>query len=307
MNSGLVLDLQRWSVQDGPGVRTTVFLKGCPLACLWCHNPESQSYREQLVIEPARCLRCGACVEACPQHGVPGPGLPPALDADCLLCGSCAEACPSEARRLVGRERRLDELLDEIQRDRIYFDESGGGVTFSGGEPLGQPLFLEALLRACRDLEIHTAVDTCGYAPPEVLLRIAPLADLFLYDLKLIDDRRHRAATGVGSAPILSNLRQLARVHPRIHLRIPIVPGWNDDAENLEASADLAAELPGLRRVDLLPYHATGRYKFRRLGLDAPLAGLEPPSPARMESLALPFRRRGLTVTTQGREPAAHR
>ncbi len=300
---GLVLDVQRWSVQDGPGVRTTVFLKGCPMACLWCHNPESQTYRKQLVIDTARCLRCGACVETCLQKGIPEPGAPPSPDAHCLLCGTCADACPTEARRLVGEEYSVGALMDLVLRDQLYFDESGGGVTFSGGEPLGQPDFLAAMLKACRNQELHTAVDTCGFAPLETVLAVAPLTDLFLYDLKVLDDDRHHELTGVSSGPVLSNLRELARVHDNIHLRVPIVPGQNDDDDNLVASAAFVAELPGVRRVDLLPYHATGRDKFRRLGLEPPLPELAPPSSDRMERLAAPFRQRGLEVTTAGRQP----
>ncbi len=303
MNTGVVLDIQRWSVQDGPGVRTTVFLKGCPLACMWCHNPESQAYRKQLTVDPGRCLSCGACLDQCPQHGIPGPGELPAPEAGCLLRGSCAEACPGEARRLLGREMSVAQVMAELERDRLYYDESGGGASFSGGEPLGQPDFLERLLRGCRKREIHTVVDTCGFAPPEILLRIAPLVDLFLFDLKLVDDARHHTATGVGSDPILANLRELTAVHDRVRLRIPVVPGWNDDAENLEASAAFAAELPGLLGVDLLPYHGTGRDKFARLNREAPLGPIEPPTPAQLERLADPFRALGLPVTTDARQP----
>ncbi|RMH01121.1 MAG: glycyl-radical enzyme activating protein [Planctomycetota bacterium] len=307
MVRGLVLDVQRWSVQDGPGVRTTVFLQGCPLACRWCHNPESQGRGAALVVEPGRCVACGACLEACPRQGIPGPGEPPAPEAGCLLCGACAEACPAEARRLHGRERSAAEVMAEILRDRLYYDETGGGATFSGGEPLAQPDFLLALLRACRAEEVHTAVDTSGFAPAEVVAAVAPLADLFLYDLKLVDDARHRAATGAGSGPVLANLRALDAAGARLRLRIPIVPGWNDDEENLLASAEVAAGLAGLERVDLLPYHAIGRDKYRRLGAAPPLPAIPTPDPARMEELAAPFRRRGLSVTTDGREPVPTR
>jgi pyruvate formate lyase activating enzyme len=307
MPSGLVLAVQRWSVHDGPGIRTTVFLQGCPLSCRWCHNPESQPAGPRVSVDPSRCVACEACLDACPEDLLAEPGLPPMPASRCRLCGRCADACPAEARRVLGRERSVAELMAELLRDRLGYDESGGGVTFSGGEPLAQPDFLAALLEACAGEELHTAVDTSGCAPLEDLLRVAPLTRLFLYDLKLVDDERHRAATGAGSTLPIANLRALAEVHRGIRLRIPVVPGWNDDEANVEASAELAAELPGLLGVDLLPYHTLGRDKFGRLGRRAPLEELVPPTPERLEQLAAPFRRRGLRVAPGGREAVSER
>jgi pyruvate formate lyase activating enzyme len=287
---GRVFDVQRFSVHDGPGIRTTVFLKGCPARCLWCHNPESQSFTPEVLVVETRCVSCGTCQTVCPR------GAPPPGSGVCTACGACVDACPAGARRLAGRETTVEEVMDDVRRDRIFYEESGGGATFSGGEPLAQPEFLGALLEACRDAGIRTAVDTCGFAPRERLLALAPLVDLFLFDVKLVDDARHRELTGLPAAPILGNLRALAAVHGNVWIRIPVVPGHTDAEEDIAATASLVAGLPGVRRVSLLPYHSTGAAKARRLGRDYPLDALAPPSPERLDALAALFREHGIAV-----------
>ena len=287
---GRVFDVQRFSVHDGPGIRTTVFLKGCPARCLWCHNPESQSSAPEVLVVETRCVSCGTCRTVCP-HGAPPPG-----SGLCTACGACVEACPAGARRLAGHETTVGAVIEEVLRDRVFYEESGGGVTFSGGEPLAQPEFLEALLEACRAAGIRTAVDTCGFAPRECLLALAPLVDLFLFDVKLVDDARHRDLTGLAAAPILENLRALAAVHGNVWIRIPVVPGHTDAESDIAATASLVAGLPGVRQVSLLPYHRTGAAKSRRLGREYPLDALAPPSPERLAQLATLFHRHGLAV-----------
>ncbi len=286
--AGLVFHIQRFSLQDGPGLRTTVFLKGCPLACAWCHNPESQSPVPELLTLEGRCIHCGACTAACG-------------NAPCQLCGACVEACPTGARRMVGRKMGGEEVLKEALRDRIFFDQSGGGVTFSGGEPLMQADFVCEMAEALKACGVHTALDTCGFASEEDLLRVAARVDLVLFDLKLMDEARNREATGASNAPILANLEALSRVHSAIWIRVPIIPGLNDDDDNLEATALLAAKTPGVRRMDLLPYHATGAVKFARLGKTYALDSVEPPSPGRMEEIARRFRAHGIDVNLGGR------
>jgi pyruvate formate lyase activating enzyme len=288
--TGRVFDVQRFSVHDGPGIRTTVFLKGCPARCLWCHNPESQSFAPELLVVETRCVSCGTCRSVCP-HGAPPPG-----SGLCTACGACVDACPAGARRLAGRETTVGEVMEDVLRDRVFYEESGGGVTFSGGEPLAQPEFLRSLLEACRHAGIPTAVDTCGFAPRERLLAVAPLVDLFLFDVKLVDDARHRDLTGLPVAPILENLQALAAVHGDVWIRIPVVPGRTDAEADLAATATLVAGLPGARQVSLLPYHSTGAAKARRLGRDYPLDALAPPSPERLDALAALFREHGLAV-----------
>ncbi len=287
---GRVFDVQRFSLHDGPGIRTTVFLKGCPARCLWCHNPESQSFAPEVLVVETRCVSCGTCKAVCP-HGAPPPG-----SGLCTACGACVETCPAGARRLAGRETTAAGVVAEVLRDRVFYEESGGGVTFSGGEPLAQSEFLAALLEGCRAAGIHTAVDTCGFAPRERLLALVPLVDLFLFDVKLVDDARHRDLTGLPAAPILENLRALATVHGGVWIRVPVVPGHTDAEDDVAATASLVAGLPGVRQVSLLRYHRTGAAKARRLGREYPLDALAPPSPARLDALAALFREHGLAV-----------
>ena len=277
---GRIFNLQRFSLQDGPGLRTTVFLKGCPLSCAWCHNPESQSPLRELITLENRCIACGACHEAAPEAVV--------------------DLCPTGARQNLGRDLTVAELLAEVLRDRMFFDQSGGGVTFSGGEPLSQPAFTVAALGACKAQGLDTALDTCGLAPLEDLLAAAALADTVLYDLKHLDDTRHRQWTGAGNAAILANLEALGSAHPNIWIRVPVVPGVNDDPENLEATARFVARIPGVRRVDLLPYHSTGAAKLGRLGRATVLDHLQPPTPGRMADVAGLFQSHGITVTQGG-------
>jgi pyruvate formate lyase activating enzyme len=292
--TGRIFDVQRYSLQDGPGIRTTVFLKGCPARCAWCHNPESQAFGPEVIVVETRCVHCGTCATVCPR------GAPPPGSGLCTACGACVEACPAGARHLAGREVTVGETMADVLRDRIFFEDSHGGVTFSGGEPLAQYDFLAALLQAARARGLHTAVDTCGFAPRARLLALVPLVDLFLFDVKLVDDARHRDLTGLPSRPILDNLRSLAEAHAQIWIRVPVVPGYTDGEADLDATAALVAALPGVRRVSLLPYHATGPAKARRLGRPFPLHCVAPPSPDRLEALAAIFRARDLAVTIGG-------
>ncbi|HXK11794.1 MAG TPA: glycyl-radical enzyme activating protein [Vicinamibacteria bacterium] len=291
---GRVFNIQRYSLHDGPGIRTTVFLKGCPARCLWCHNPESQSFAPEVLVVETRCVSCGTCASVCPR-GAPPPGSPL-----CTACGACVDACPAGARLLAGRETTVDAVMEEVLRDRVFYDESGGGVTFSGGEPLAQPVFLHSLLEASHAASLRTAVDTCGFAPRDRLLALAPLVDLFLFDVKLVDDARHRGLTGLPAAPILANLRALAAAHGNVWIRVPVVPGHTDAEADVAETAGLVAGLPAVRRVCLLPYHRTGAAKASRLGHRYALPELAPPPPARIERLAALFRDRGLAVQIGG-------
>ena len=290
MRSGLVFNVQRFSLQDGPGVRSTVFMKGCPLACAWCHNPESQSPEPEIIRMQHRCMVCGLCTDK-------------ELLESAVLCrsGEDVDACPTGALQSVGQEMGSAALVKSLLRDRIFFDESGGGVTFSGGEPLLQAPFVIETMRRLRDESVHTALDTCGFAKWQDLQAASAHASLVLYDLKLMDDARHQAATGVSNHIILSNLKALTGIHPDIWIRIPIIPGLNDDVANLEATAEFLAPLPGIRQVDLLPYHPTGEAKFARVGMTYALHGTPSPSIQRLETLAAIFRTKGLNTTIGGR------
>ena len=297
--AGLVFNVMRFSLHDGPGIRTTVFLKGCPLRCWWCHNPESQLAVPEVVYFEERCLRSGDCVRACPhgalrweEHLVLDPSL-------CRRCGDCAGACSVGARQLAGRWMSVPDVMAEVVKDQVFFDESGGGVTISGGEPLMQGPFVAALVSACHQRQVRTVLETCGFADPELVRRIAEDVDLFLYDLKLMDPERHRRFTGVKNDVILQNLRMLAERGDAVIVRIPIVPGVNDDADNLEALAGFLSPL-GLRRIDLLPYHRIASDKYRRLHLDDRMTGVAPPSPVEMEAIATRLRCGGFSVRIGG-------
>ena len=300
MHHGIVFNIQRYSIHDGPGIRTTVFLKGCPLHCWWCHNPESQSPAAEVRVVERRCIECGECVEACPQlanHETGGPLPPP---SNCTGCGACVEACPTGARQMVGRTMGVDDVLAELLRDRIFYDDSGGGVTFSGGEPLQQAEFLCGLLEACRAERLHTAVDTCGCAPHKTILQVAPLTDLFLYDLKVIDADLHREATGMSNAVILDNLKVLGQSGSRVWIRVPIVPGWNDSDERLTATARFVAAVPGVEQVQLLPYHELGRHKARGTAAAVDQPPQPRPTAEQLERAAERFRGCGLSVRIGG-------
>ncbi len=294
MLTGTVFDIRRYSIHDGPGIRTVVFLKGCPLRCWWCHNPESQSFEPEMIVRANRCIHCGACIEACPEDAISWADGPVTDWDRCERCGICADACFADARERIGRTMAVDDVLAEIERDVAFYDESGGGVTLSGGEPLAQPEFTLALLRACKAREIHTALDTCGFAAWSVLDQVRAYVDLFLYDLKLVDDVRHRAVTGAPVGPILANLRALSGLGHAIRLRVPVIPGVNDDDESMGQIAAFAASLPRLDGIDLLPYHTTAADKYARQNKPYKLAGARPPSAARMVELAGLFRGYGL-------------
>lgn len=284
MLTSTIFDIKRYALHDGPGIRTTAFLKGCPLACGWCHNPESQAPEAELLIRANRCTRCGACVEVCPQGAIRLEATSLTDRVRCTRCGRCAEVCFSGARELVGREITVAALLREVERDTPFHDASGGGVTFSGGEPLLQPEFLAEALRACREREIHTVVDTCGYAPWEAFERLWQDVQLFLYDLKLMDDARHRSATGASNAPILRNLRSLSERGAAIRIRLPLIPGVNDDEENLHRLGAFLASLPRRHPVELLGYHDIAGAKYAALARLYPLADTRPPTPEALEA-----------------------
>lgn len=295
--TGLVFNVQRFCIHDGPGVRTTIFLKGCPADCWWCHNPEARSFEPELGIHPGHCIACAACLDACPTGAAHLRADGPATDRpECSVCGSCVDVCPTGSRVLIGREWTVAEVVAEAERDAAFYASSGGGVTFSGGEPLAQPEFLAACLRACRERGLHTAVDTCGAAGRETLREAAALTDLFLYDVKVLDENAHRMYVGLSNRRLLENLRALAEWGAEVWVRVPVVPGINDDVASLEALGELIARLPRRYPVWLLPYHAIGADKYRRIGEPYRMEGTEAPTVEAMAAMADFLRDRHLEV-----------
>ncbi len=276
---GLVLNIQRFSVNDGPGIRTTVFFKGCPLHCKWCHNPESISPDQQLVLRVDRCIRCGNCFALCKNHAVQRVnGGFTTIRNVCIECGECVEVCNAEARELAGKELTKAQVMAEIEKDAVFYEQSCGGASFSGGEPLLQHEFLLSLLEACKERSIHTVVDTAGMTTPAILERISKYVDLFLFDLKTFNDKKHREFTGVSNGLIIGNLRRLAEWKKNVIVRIPVIPGVNDDPTDILESGAFVASLGNVTEIHLLPYHTIGVEKYRRLGLEYEMQQAVPPS-----------------------------
>ena len=266
MTSGNVFNIQKYSIHDGPGIRTTVFFKGCPLNCWWCHNPESQSFIPELIFYKDKCIHCETCFKICPSGAIKMKEEIPVTDRDiCTLCGKCVSQCPTQAREMIGRKVTTREVMKEIEKDIMFYRESGGGVTFSGGEPLAQDDFLEELLHCCKDREIHTTLDTSGYATWQVLDKIRDRVDLFLYDVKIMDNKKHKKYTGVSNKIILENLKKLSLLNENIFVRIPVIPGINDDEQNIKSIGEFLSPLK-IKQVELLPYHNIGSEKYKRLG-----------------------------------------
>ncbi|WP_232054759.1 glycyl-radical enzyme activating protein [Thermococcus sp. 2319x1] len=269
MVKGIIFDIKRYAIHDGPGIRTTIFMKGCPLRCWWCHNPEGISPKPDIMYFSFKCIHCHTCVKACPENAVSfDENEIQHIDREkCTGCGICAELCPTNALRLVGKVVTVEELIREIEKDIKFHDSSNGGVTFSGGEPLFQPKFLKETLKECKRRYIHTTVDTSGYAPTKVMEEVIPYTDLFLYDLKLFDEKEHVKYTGVPNELIKKNLKLLSEKKANVILRFPVIPGITDTEWNVKGWARFLSELDlsSIQEIDLLPYHDVGE-KFNRLG-----------------------------------------
>lgn len=300
MTTPLVSNLQRFSVDDGPGIRTTVFFKGCNLRCLWCHNPECIPAAPSLQLTAASCTGCGRCAAVCPAgvHTITQEGEHQICWEKCVGCGRCADECLSKAITLVGSACTPEELVSAALRDRRYFETSGGGVTLSGGDPMLFPDYIVPVLKMLGEEGIHRAVDTAGCVPWENFRRVLPYTDLFLYDVKAHSAALHRKLTGMDNAPVLENLRRLSEAGASIFIRVPVIPGCNDDPEELSAIASMLAGLPAPPElIQLLPYHGYGVGKYAALGRVSPLPPIRPPDQSRMEQALALFTARGLNAS----------
>ena len=270
--SGLVSAIQRFCVNDGPGIRTTVFLKGCPLDCKWCHNPETKSHFKEIMFDASRCTYCRACQAVCPRNCHIFTESHQYKRENCTVCGKCAEVCMTQAVSAVGETYSAKEITDILLKDKLFYDYSGGGATVSGGEPLAQFAFTEAILREAKENGIHTCLETCGFASDKQIEAVARYVDIFLYDFKESDSDLHLKYTGVSNEKILQNLRLLDRIGSKIILRCPVIPGFNDRESHFRSIAALANSLENIVRIDVEPYHPLGRGKSEMLGVNYPLA-----------------------------------
>lgn len=267
---GQIFDIQRFSIYDGPGIRTNVFFKGCNLRCLWCHNPESQSVKNQLMFYQSKCVGCGECAKICTKT----------FTADCIACGKCVEVCTHDARKITGRTVTADEVVAEVLKDRAFYETSGGGVTLSGGEPLLQIDFAAEILKKCRENGINTAIETAANVPWSYFEKILPYLDNVLCDIKCIDDEKHRKLTGVSNKTILENAEKLKKENLNLVFRMPVIPTLNED--QVQAAAEFAGDTP----LELLAYHKTGADKYKALGWEYKIEGIVPPSTEHIQSLA---------------------
>ena len=294
---GIIFNIQRFSIHDGPGIRTTVFFKGCPLRCDWCSNPESQDPLPQLMTRDFLCVSCGKCAEVCPERAIsltPG-GSRQIRWEECNRCFRCVDACLYGSLTAMGRMAGVDEILREVEKDRPFYENSGGGVTLSGGEPLSQPDFVLRLLRRLKERDFHTALDTCGFAPEEAVAAVLPYTDLVLFDIKQLKDEKHMDSTGVSNRLILSNAR-LVCSRAKTWFRVPLIDGFNDSPEEIKKLADMAKEM-GVEKVSFLPYHQGGVTKRLQIGREpSPLANRSP-SDEHLQELRKIVGERGMAVS----------
>jgi pyruvate formate lyase activating enzyme len=297
---GTVFDIQRFSVHDGPGIRTLVFLKGCSLKCEWCANPESQATAPELLFDPARCIACGSCLILCTHGAVHKQGERIVFEKErCIGCGACAEKCYAEARVLKGRKMTVEAVVAEVLKDQAFYAASGGGVTLSGGEPLEQPGFSKRILKACKKLALHTAVETAGHVSWSGFERVIPFTDLFLFDVKHTDPAKLKKFTKGDAARILRNLENLAMRGKQIIARTPVIPGFNDSPEEIQKIARLLKRL-GIPELHMLPYHRYGQSKYRLMGCKYIFQGPQQVEAERMLALQDAACREGLKVKVGG-------
>ena len=297
--SGTVFDIQRFSLHDGPGIRTIVFLKGCPLSCKWCSNPESQNMMPVIMYKKNECLHCGRCINACSRKAISFENKTFIDRSICTGCGECANACPAGALVVKGKTMTVQQLIRELKKDATTYRRSGGGITLSGGEPLVQYEFAAELLRACKAQGWDTAIETTGAGITEAVEKVIPYVDTVLLDIKHLDTEKHKKFTGIGNEQILKNAARISQISSTV-VRVPVIPGFNYSEEEIRAITEFAKMLRGVRTIHLLPYHTFGENKYDLLGRDYALADIKPLKPEELEHLKTMVEREGFQCIIGG-------
>ncbi len=302
MAVGIIFDIKHYAIHDGPGIRSTVFFKGCSLQCQWCHNPEGIHTEPEIFLRNEKCpSECRFCISACPNGAIRRNKGSIEVDLSrCDLCSECEEACVYGALEIMGKKVSVKDVMGELEKDSLFYEESQGGVTFSGGEPFEQPIFLDALLDKAKSKDLHTTVDTCGNFNPNLLENLDKKVDLFLFDLKMIDEKKHKKYTGKSNNRILNNLRRLTANGHRVAVRIPLIAGINDDDNNIDKTVEFLKTLDHVEQINLLPYHSGGSLKQKRLGKKQHRDGFQSPSHERIEAIKNIFKTNGFSVKVGG-------
>ncbi len=299
--TGVIFDIKHFAVHDGPGIRSTIFMKGCPLRCLWCHSPESQKFLPELAFYSELCISCGICVDSCPNNAQTM-NIPKILYEKCKATGSCVDVCYSGALVMYGKVSSVKEIILEVEKDSLIYQKSGGGVTISGGEPTCQPIFSSLLLETLKKHGINTAIDTCGYADWHILKHLMKNVDVILYDLKHMDNIQHKRLTGVSNELILSNLEKINKFSSfeKLIIRIPIIPGYNDSLNNILEMSDFLTNLGNIDFIELLPYHNFGVHKYAATGRKYKLKEVKSPNISRLKYISGFFEENGHCVNIEG-------
>ncbi|MTI68554.1 MAG: glycyl-radical enzyme activating protein [Firmicutes bacterium] len=300
MKKSIIMNIQKFCVHDGPGIRTTIFFKGCPLNCIWCHNPESQRFNKEIMFDYEKCSKCGECIKRCKSKALSiKKGIIHYDPSLCNFCGVCIDFCINNARSLVGKVFSVSELLKEIEKDMIFYEESGGGVTLSGGEAMEQIDFIKDLVKQCKSKGISIAIDTCGYTPFENFEKIFDYVDIFLYDIKLINSNKHKKYVGVYNELILKNLKKLSDKGANIHLRLPLIEPINTSDDDIYNLLDYLKDI-NISKINLLPYHKIGGHKYKKLNIKYDFKSMKKPSDKRLEEIKLLFKNNNYNVKIGG-------
>lgn len=300
MNKAKIFNIQKFSIHDGPGIRTTVFFKGCPLKCMWCHNPESQNVGKDMLYDADKCILCGECMRVCPTGAISIKDNILSTDmTKCTFCGECCIYCIKGAREIAGEEYTVEQVLKEVLKDKVFYEQSGGGVTLSGGEPLIHVDFVLELLKKLKEENINTAIDTSGAVPYETLEKVARFTDLFLYDLKVMDDEKHKKYVGISNKNIIDNLKKLSKIHNNIFVRLPIIEGINADEDHINQVLKTIKDL-NIKKVNLLPYHDIGKHKYKKLGYSYEESKMSKPTDEKMQSFKKIFQDEGYEIKIGG-------